>query len=185
MRLKVSPSTPGAPPLARSRHRRGPGCLRATPCHTGSGTAASAPAWPSHRALVGASESFQEFARLTPISSPSLVRAHPEPGPLSSTGITRLHRSYGPLRLLSSPPPEGTLSDCSGSSNRSPVLQVTACAYVLRPIPRRAGRPSSVGASGRPRQPSSSVRRLGARVTPFEACSGFTRVAARTLADPP
>ena len=30
-----------------------------------------------------------------------------------------------------------------------------------------------------------SVRRLGARIEPFEACSGFTRVAARTLADPP
>jgi len=37
------------------------------------------------------------------------------------------------------------------------VLQVIACAYVLRPIPRRAGRPSHVGASGRPRRPSSSV----------------------------
>ena len=42
-------------------HRRGRGCLHATPCHTGSGTAASAPAWPSRRALVGASESFQEL----------------------------------------------------------------------------------------------------------------------------
>src|SRR2546427_7545460 len=29
--------------------------------------------------------------RLTPISSPLLVRAHPEPGPLSSAGIARLH----------------------------------------------------------------------------------------------
>ena len=28
-------------------------------------------------------------------------------------------------------------------------------------------------------------RGLGARIRPFEACSGFTRVAARTLADPP
>ena len=28
-------------------------------------------------------------------------------------------------------------------------------------------------------------RRLGARIDTFEACSGFTRVAARTLADPP
>jgi len=57
--------------------------------------------------------------------------------------------------------------------------------YVLRPLPRRAGRPSRVGGSGRPRRPSSHERRLGARITPFEACSGFTRVAARTLADPP
>src|SRR5713226_2633472 len=57
--------------------------------------------------------------------------------------------------------------------------------YVPRPLPRRAGRPSHVGRSGRPRRPSSNERRLGARVQPFEACSSFTRVAARTLADPP
>jgi len=64
------------------------------------------------------------------------------------------------------------------------VLQIAACAYVLRPIPRRAGRPSSVGASDRPRRPSSFCGGLGARGERFEACSGFTLVAARTLADP-
>ena len=57
--------------------------------------------------------------------------------------------------------------------------------YVPRPLPRRAGRPSLVGRSGRPRRPSSIERRLGARIQTFEACSGFTRVAARTLAGPP
>jgi hypothetical protein len=31
------------------------------------------------------------------------------------------------------------------SSHRSPVLQVFACTYVLRPIPRRARRPSHIG----------------------------------------
>ena len=82
-------------------------------------------------------------------------------------------------------PPKGRCHNGPGSPHRSPVLQVTACAYVLRPLPRRAGRPSDVGASGRPRRPSSDIRRLGARVDIFEACSGFTRVAARTLADPP
>src|SRR5262249_23982761 len=56
--------------------------------------------------------------------------------------------------------------------------------YVLRPLPRRAGRPSRVGESGRPRRPSSYLRRLGARIDTFGACSGFTRVAARTLARP-
>src|SRR6266853_2160296 len=57
--------------------------------------------------------------------------------------------------------------------------------YVPRPLPRREGRPSHVGRSGRPRRPSSNVRRLGARIHPFGACSSFTRVAARTLAGPP
>ena len=58
---------------------------------------------------------------------------------------------------------------------------------MLRPLPRRAGRPSlpPVGSSGHPHGPSSNERRLGARIQPFEACSGFTRVAARTLANPP
>src|SRR5262249_14690562 len=55
---------------------------------------------------------------------------------------------------------------------------------VLRPLPRRVGRPSHVGESGRPRRPSSYLRRLGARIDTFGACSGFTRVAARTLARP-
>jgi hypothetical protein len=68
----------------------------------------------------------------------------PEPGPLSSSGIARILRSYGPLRLLPNPHPGDALPDIGGP-NRSPVLPVTACAYVLRPIPRRAGRPSSVG----------------------------------------
>jgi hypothetical protein len=58
-------------------------------------------------------------------------------------------------------------------------------AYVLRPLPRRAERSPCVGRSDRPRRPSSIERRLGARIQPFGACSGFTRVAARTLADPP
>ena len=71
-----------------------------------------------------------------------------------------------------------------GSPDRPPVLQVFACAYVLRPLPRRAGRPSHVGASGRPPRPSSFCGGLGARIGLFGACSGFTHVAARTLADP-
>ena len=44
-----------------STRRRRPGCPPATLCRTGSETAASAPAWPSRRALVGASESFPEL----------------------------------------------------------------------------------------------------------------------------
>src|SRR5262249_12950914 len=58
-------------------------------------------------------------------------------------------------------------------------------AYVLRPLPRRAGPLSHVGGLSRPRRPSSMQSRLGARITAFEVCSGFTHVAARTLAGPP
>src|SRR5262249_26517664 len=41
------------------------------------------------------------------------------------------------------------------------------------------------GAATASRWPSSNERRLGARIQSFGACSGFTRVAARTLGDPP
>jgi len=57
------------------------------------------------------------------------------------------------------------------------LLPVTACLRAA-PTTRRAGRPSRVGRSDRPRPPSSIERRLGARIQPFGACSGFTRVAA-------
>jgi hypothetical protein len=92
-----------------STHTRERGCLHATLCHTGSGTAASAPAWPSRRALVGASESVQGLpgSRQSPCSR--LVQAHPEPGLLSSPGITRVPRSYEPLRRLTSPSPDGAV----------------------------------------------------------------------------
>jgi hypothetical protein len=100
-----------------------------------------------------------------------------------STSLPSAH--YEPLRRLARPTPDGVVARSPWPLDRPPVLPVIACTYVLRPLPRRAGRPSHVGASGHPRRPSSSLRRLGARIIPFEACSGFTRVAARTLADPP
>ena len=59
------------------------------------------------------------------------------------------------------------------------------CVYMPCPLPRRAVRPSSVGLSGRPCQPSPIPGRLGARIVVFEAFSGFTRVTACTLASPP
>ena len=130
-----------------SRHTRARGCLHATPCHTGRGTAASAPAWPSRRAPVGAVRIFSGVTRLTPISSPRLVRAHPEPGLLSSPGITRVHRSYEPLRLLPDPPPERSRCQVTLTARQVSRVANHTRAYVLRPLPRRAGPPSHVGGS--------------------------------------
>src|SRR5262249_27698879 len=56
--------------------------------------------------------------------------------------------------------------------------------YVLRLIPRRACPFASV-LSNAHRWSSPLSGRLDPRLTAFEACSGFTRVAARTLADLP
>ena len=123
-------------------------------------------------------------------------QAHANPPVLSSSQRTPNQGSFPPPALPGfigrmSPsdacrarPPVRALPDRPGSPTGLPCCK-SPRAYVLRPLPRRAGRPSRVGASSRPRRPSSNERRLGARIQPFGACSGFTRVAARTLADPP
>src|SRR5262245_8423891 len=59
------------------------------------------------------------------------------------------------------------------------------CVDVPRPLPRRAIPPSWVGGSGGIQRPSLFEWQVGAHDVPFEACSGFTRIAARRLADPP
>jgi hypothetical protein len=163
---------------------RGRGCLHATPCRTGHGTADLDPAWPSRTVPVGASGVSRGLLGSRQSPSPRLVGARPEPGPLPSTGVTQLHRYYGPLRRLPRPAPKEPVPGLPGRATGLPCCQ-SPRAYVLRPLPRRAERSPCVGRSDRPRRPSSIERRLGARIQPFGACSGFTRVAARTLADPP
>src|SRR5262249_53387207 len=83
-----------------TRRRHGRECLHATLCRTGSETDASAPAWPSRRALVGASESFLELpgSRQSPLLG-SFKRT-PNQGSFPPPVITRVHRSYEPLRRL-------------------------------------------------------------------------------------
>src|SRR4051794_1986123 len=75
-------------------------------------------------------------ARLTPISSPRLVRAHSELGLLSSSGVTRIHRSYEPLRLLLDPPPEGALPRLPWQSTQvSRVASHRVCVRAAPPTP--------------------------------------------------
>src|SRR5712692_2378105 len=82
---------------------RARGCLHATPCRTGHGTAGLDPAWPSRTAPVGASGGSRGLLGSRQSPSPRLVGTHPEPGPLPSTGVTQLPRYYGPLRRLPRP----------------------------------------------------------------------------------
>ena len=109
-------------------------------------------------------------------------------GPLLSADITRLHQYYGPIRHL--PPPTRTLTGPSlGTASRLPLetdfpccapFMLRACCHhqpggivgcVSRSLPRRL-------------RPSPSLVRVGSHIGSFEACSVFTRVAARTSADP-
>jgi len=145
----------------------------------------SAPAWPSRRAPVGASGSFRGLLGSRQSPSPRLVRARPEPGPLPSTGVTQLPRYYGPLRRLPRPSPRRDryrVAPAARQASRVASHRVRTC---YAHYPGESSDLSRVGVSDRPRRPSSNERRLGARIQPFGACSGFTRVVARTLADPP
>src|ERR1700758_4973695 len=55
---------------------------------------------------------------------------------------------------------------------------------VLCPLPRRIER-VRVSITSPLVQPSPNGRRVGIRIVTFEACSGFTRVTARRIAQPP
>ena len=145
---------------------------------------------------VGSCLAFTYSARWSVRVSFGSCQAHANPPLLGSSKRTPNQGSFpppalpgfigtmGPSDACRARPPKEPLPGRPGSATGLPCCQ-SPRAYVLRPLPRRAGRPSHVGGSGRPRRPSSIERRLGARIQPFEACSGFTRVAARTLADPP
>jgi hypothetical protein len=123
--------------------------------------------------------------RLTPISLSSARSNAPR------TRAPSLDRRYSASPVLRAPPTPVAPGPSAGPLASRPTWPTglpccqSARAYGLCPLPRRTNRPSSVGASGRPQRPSSMERGLGARIRLFEACSGFTRVTARTLADPP
>jgi len=108
----------------------------------------------------------------------------PEARALPSAGVTRLHRylwpsptsglaAVVPTALESLPPPIPGLPQLP----RSPSL------YMPRPLPRRTG-PVLIGFF--PDRAAVPVeQRVGVRIFTFEACSGFTRVAACKVARPP
>src|SRR5262249_7377334 len=69
-------------------------------------------------------------------------------------------------------------------SNGSPPLTTNHPSDVPCPLPRRIER-VRVSIASPLMQPSPNGRRVGIRIVTFEACSGFTRVTARRIAQPP
>ena len=71
----------------------------------------------------------------------------------------------------------------------SPATGLPRCsnhhAYVLCPLPRRIGTDACVDCFPIPRGLPQNSGWVTIRIVLFEACSGFTRVTARTLAQPP
>jgi hypothetical protein len=113
----------------------------------------------------------------------SVFESAPEVRVLSSTGITQLQRSYDPVRLPPEPPPVATLRPLPSPTTGLPRLPKPpfrrACS-----LPRRIKRVRMSIASPL-MQPSPNGRRVGIRIVTFEACSGFTRVTARRIAQSP
>ena len=94
--------------------------------------------------------------------------------------------------LRASPPPSPARPDprglsvgaCHATGRASRVASIPLFHACRRHYPGGAGRCMCRSLPGR-WQPSPYLRRVGLRVTRFEACSAFTRVAARVVAEPP
>src|SRR6202163_4559469 len=108
----------------------------------------------------------------------------PEVRVLPSTGFPRLQRSYAPLGLPPVPPPEATLRPLPSHQTGLPRLPEPPFRRAVPTTPAdRAG--CSCRLLPRITQPSPNGRRVGIRIVTFEACSGFTHVTARRIAQPP
>ena len=112
------------------------------------------------------------------------VASAPEVRVLPSADITRHRRYYDPVRLPPASPSETASRarpSCLGGSPQLPaspfrravpITPVDRSGCICRLLPRRV-------------QPSPKFRRVGVHDFSFEACSGFTRVTARRIAQPP
>mgnify|MGYP003541530896 CR=1 FL=1 len=76
------------------------------------------------------------------------------------------------------------VEDATLASDGSPPITTNQLSDVPCPLPRRIER-VRVSIASPLMQPSPNGRRVGIRIVTFEACSGFTRVTARRIAQPP
>src|SRR5215831_8355216 len=103
---------------------------------------------------------------------------------LCSSGITRPQRSNDPVRLPLWPSPKATFEAATLARNGSPLTTTNHPSDVLCPLPRRIKR-VRVSITSSLMLHSPNGRRVCIRIVTFEACSGFTRVTARRIAQPP
>src|SRR5262245_39951365 len=130
------------------------------------------------RIIVGVCRLLANHLHLAIFESMPQVRA------LCSAGITRRQRSYRPIRLPSWPPPNSDVEAATLADDGSPPVTRTTFSDVPCPLPRRIER-VLVSIASPLMQPSPNGRRVGIRIVTFEACSGFTRVTAHRIAQPP
>jgi hypothetical protein len=133
----------------------------------------------TRRALVGASESFQELPGSRQSPHLGSFKRTPNQGSFPPPALPGFLGTMSPSDACRARPPMEPLPGRPDSPTGLPCCE-SLRVHVPRPLPRRAGRPSRVGVSSHPRRSSSNERGLDARIQSFGACSGFTRVAART-----
>src|SRR3979411_2101871 len=107
----------------------------------------------------------------------------PEVRVLSSAGVTRLQRSYDPVRLPPVPPPEATLRPLPSHQTGLPRLPEPPFRRAVPTTP--ADRAGALVDCFPAHAAFPKWQEVGIRIVTFEACSGFTHVTARRIAQPP
>jgi hypothetical protein len=103
---------------------------------------------------------------------------------LCSAGVTQPRRSYDPVRLPSWPLPSATLRPLLSPMTGLPPITRTTFPTCRAHYPGGSSG-CRVSIASPLMQPSPNGRRVGIRISTFEACSGFAHVTARRIAQPP
>ena len=103
---------------------------------------------------------------------------------IPSAGVTQLQWSYDPVRLPPKPSPVSDVEAATLAHKRVSPDYSDHPSDVPCPLPRRIKR-VRVSIASPLMQPSPNGRRVGIRIVTFEACSGFTHVTARRIAQSP
>ena len=132
---------------------------------------------PFHAGLIGSATPAGLRSSVTP----------PHLRPLSSTGMTPRLQSYRPLRHPDRPglPLAGFQLPRARHRQGFPCCHAYHLPHVPTPIPRRKPASALIALFPASRRPSPYSRRVGSRIARNEACSAFTHVPARVVAEPP
>ena len=139
---------------------------------------------PCDRACSDASESQRCCQAHRQSPTLCIFPSMPEVRVLCSAGITRHQRSYDPVRLPPGLPCLPRHRSCDLRPKRVSPDYPHHLSDVPCPLPRRIER-VLMSITSPLMQPSPNGRRVGIRIVTFEACSGFTRITARRIAQPP
>ena len=180
-------------PPRRSRHCGGPARRlprenpHATPCRSARETAIRVLPCLSHVITVWSFRTLSDPARLSPSVMPSPLSASlSNQGSFPPPALPGIRGNTSPSATLPArPAPRGVRVDaCHATDRASRVATAPLFHAWRRHYPGGAGRCARRSLPGR-YQPSPFLSRVGLRVARFEACSAFTCVAARMVAEPP